>query len=234
MFVGSTIHKEQLRDAGFTSPIHVVSLPFGIDEVSYRMDKYKKNTENAIVFSSRMDTEKNPMFMMDLAEEFLDKYPDWKFYVTTSGKKLRSNNSEILERVNKLAATNNRFIIKENLSKDEYYEILCKSKIQLNTSLQDYVSWTLLEATTAGCDICYPNYRSFPEIVPADRMYKPWEVQSALEVIANCIKNPRTHKEIAKLSDLGRQLEGYILNNGIDREVNIWQNPKDVDSILNK
>ena len=27
IFVGSSIHKEQLREAGFESPIHVVSLP---------------------------------------------------------------------------------------------------------------------------------------------------------------------------------------------------------------
>jgi len=234
IFVGSSIHKEQLRNAGFTSPIHVVSLPIGKNEVLKRMAGYKRNTENAIVFSSRMDTEKNPIFMIDLAEKFLQKYPDWKFYVTTSAKKLRSNSSEILERAVELAATNDRFIIRENLSKDEYYQVLCSSKIQLNTSLQDYVSWTLLEATLADCDICYPNYRSFPEIILKDRMYDIWNVDSALKVIANCMSNPRTHKYIPTISDLGRQIEGYILNNGVSKELNIWSNISEIYQLLLK
>jgi glycosyltransferase involved in cell wall biosynthesis len=228
IFVGSIIHKEQLREAGFTSPIHVVSLPIGLDEVTERMKPYEKNTENAIVFSSRMDIEKYPDFMMDVAEAFLQKYIDWKFYVTTSSKQLRGNSPEILERAKNLALKNNRFIIKENLTKDEYYEILCKCKIQLNTSLQDYVSWTLLEATTAGCDICYPNFRSFPEILPQDRMYKPWVIKSALKVIDDCINNPQTHYKIAEISNIGRLLEGYILNNGVDKEYNIWKDSEEV------
>ncbi len=234
IFVGSTIHKIQLREAGFKSPIHVVSLPIGLSEVHNRMKKYIQNTENAVVFSSRMDTEKNPMFMMDVAEAFLKKHKDWKFYITTSAKQLRGNNLKILERAKKLSKTNKRFIIKENLTKDEYYEILCKCKIQLNTSLQDYVSWTLLEATTAGCDICYPNFRSFPEILPKSRMYETWSVTNALKVLDDCINSPHTHYVIAEMSNVGRLLEGYILNNGVTKEYNIWKNMGEILKLVTK
>lgn len=232
IFVGSTIHKTQLRNAGFKAPIHVVSLPFGYAEVYNRMSQFPRNVENAVVFCSRMDTEKNPMFMMDLAEKFLEEHKDWKFYITTSGKTIRGNVQEVIDRAYNLAKKNNRFIILENLSKDQYYETLCKSKIQLNTSLQDYVSWTLLEAAVADCDICYPNFRSFPEILPKDRMYNTWSLDSAMKVLNNCIKNPRTHQNIAQLSNMGRLMEGYIINNGINKEVNIWINPKEFHKVL--
>lgn len=223
IFVGSTIHKEQLRSAGFKAPIHVVSLPFGYNEVQERMKGMDVNTNNAIVFSSRMDTEKNPNFMMDVAEQFLREYTNWDFIVTTSGKELRSNDPALIDRAHALAVTNPRFKIRENLSKDEYYKILCSSKIQLNTSLQDYVSWTLLEATTAGCDIVYPDYRSFPECVPGDRRYQPWSVDSAMSVIRRAASEPRQHEHIPWISDYGRRIEGYIITHGIDREVNLWK-----------
>ena len=32
-------------------------------------------------------------------------------------------------------------------------------------ALQDYVSWTVIEATAFGADIVYPNFRSFPEFI---------------------------------------------------------------------
>jgi len=224
IFVGSTIHKEQLRKAGFTSKIHVVSLPLGMEEIMKRIKNFPINTENAIVYSSRFDWEKNPEFMLQLAEEFLTKHHDWKFYVTTSGKKIRSNTPGVVDKMYALAKKTNRFIIKENISKDEYYFILCKAKIQLNTSLQDYVSWTLLEASCCGCDIVYPNFRSFPECVPDNRRYKPFMIDSAMDVIEDCIDNPRMHLDIPETSDLGRLVEGYIICNDTKKEVNVWNN----------
>jgi glycosyltransferase involved in cell wall biosynthesis len=226
IFVGSTIHKKQLQQAGFKSPIHVVSLPISYEEVWNRVKDNSFNTLNAVVFSSRLDNEKNPFFMLKVAKAFLDKYEDWKFFVTTSSKQIRSNNPNVIKAVRKLAEENDRFIVLENLSKDDYYRVLSRCKIQLNTSLQDYVSWTLLEATICNCDICYPDYRSFPEIIPKDRRYKVWSVESALSVLDDCIKNPRTHKSIALKSDKGRLLEGKIICLGSKREVNIWSDKK--------
>lgn len=228
IFVGSSIHRQQMRDAGFRAPIHVVSLPISEDEVKNRIKNFKINTEKAIVFSSRLDKEKNPEFMLKLAKTFLRKHRDWKFYISTSSKQLRSNDSDIINKIKKYAKQNKRFIIKENLSKDEYYQLLCKCKIQLNTSLQDYVSWTLLEASLCGCELCYPDYRSFPECVPDDRRYKVWQIKDAMRILNKCIKNPRTHYDIPKLSDVGRLVEGYIIThptiiNNTKKEINIWE-----------
>jgi len=225
IFVGSSIHKEQLKDAGFEAPIHVVSLPFMYDEVDKRIQQYSKNTENAIVFSSRLDTEKNPFFMIDLAKDFLDLYQDWKFYITTSGKQIKSNEPKVIDTIRDMEKLYpNRFIVKEGITKDEYYQTLCNSKIQLNTSLQDYVSWTLLEAATCECDICYPDYRSFPECVPNDRRYKPWSKTDALRILKDCIDNSKTHQNIPIISNEGRLKAADIIVNGSKKEYDLWEN----------
>ena len=222
IFVASTIHKQQLRECGFKSPIYVVSLPISYKEVEDRMKDMQKNTENSVVYSSRIDWEKNPKFMLRVAKRFLDENRDWKWYVTTSNKELRSNDESIIKDIRKMELKESRFKVLTNLTKDEYYEILCKSKIQFNSSKQDYVSWTLLEAVIAECDICYPNFRSFIECIPEDRRYENENVESAVKLLSNIIKNSRTHKHIAILSNKGRLLEAEIIIKGSKKERNIW------------
>ena len=68
IFVGSTVHKEQLREAGFEAPIHVVSLPIHLKQAcGVLKDWYTANNDevekkNVIVYSSRLDKEKNYYF----------------------------------------------------------------------------------------------------------------------------------------------------------------------------
>ena len=66
----------------------------------------------------------------------------------------------VVEAVYDLAKRNDRFIVNENLTKDQYYAILAQSSIQFSSALQDWVSFTCVEATMFGCDIVYPDFRS--------------------------------------------------------------------------
>lgn len=221
IFVGSTVNRDELKAAGFKTPIHVTSLPINFDEIkSYHPTKVDK--EKIVISSSRLDWEKNPMFMMNVAKQFLKKHKDWKWIFTTSAKELRSNDKFIINTIQELDKTEERFVVKTNLSKSEYYEVLNKASIQFNSALQDYVSFTLLEATTYGCDVVYPNFKSFPECVPSDRLYDAFDVNSALKVLESVIDNPRTHFDIPKLSSIGTIMDAYIIGNGMDREINIW------------
>ena len=45
---------------------------------------------------------------------------------------------------------------------------------------------------------------------------------------------PNRHNEIVDISDLGRQMEGYIVANGINQEINIWHEAEYCKSLLNK
>ena len=128
----------------------------------------------------------------------------------------------VIEAMNELAERQPRFKLLSGLTKEQYYTELATCRIQFNTSLQDYVSWTVIESTAFEADIVYPNFRSFPEFIDSSRLYTPFDVDSALQVLGNTLSAPKTHPHIVELSDLGRQMEAYIVVNDIDTEINIW------------
>lgn len=223
IFVGSSIHKDQLRAAGFKAPIHVVSLPLHKELTLKKLPNYKNiKKENTVVYSSRLDKEKNPFFMMEVAKKFLDENPDWEWHVTTSGKEFKSTVPNVIHKMHELTKQQPRFKMLRRLSKEEYYTELAKAKIQFNSSLQDYVSWTVLESTLFGCDIIFPNFRSFPEFIPEDKMYKPFNLKSALYMLTQAIYNPTNNYIFPDISDIGRQLEAYIMINDVTEELNVW------------
>jgi glycosyltransferase involved in cell wall biosynthesis len=236
IFVGSTVHKEQLRAAGFTAPIHVVSLPIHkratLEKLPmYTPDRYSMK-QNIVVYSSRLDKEKNPFFMLKVAKEFLRLNPSWEWHVTTSGKEFRSMLPGVIDAMNTLANEEPRFKLLNGLSKEEYYTELATCRIQFNTSLQDYVSWTVIEATAFGADIVYPNFRSFPEFVDENRMYKAFDWRDAILVMNKSILSPRNHYDIVEKSDLGRRMEGYIIANDYSNEICVWHESELCEALL--
>lgn len=171
------------QGGGLTTPtrkeqykkIHVTGHPFASDEVLKRMPVWYQNAiahpeldamkprKNQVVWSSRWDTEKNPRYFMDVIRMVTKVSPDTTFVVCTSAKELRSNDPTLLREIRQMASTFKNVEIREGLTKEEYYAILCDSKVQFNCALQDWVAITLLEATVAGCFPIYPHFRSFPE-----------------------------------------------------------------------
>tara|TARA_Y100000389_G_scaffold184409_1_gene202837 strand:- start:1884 stop:3074 length:1191 start_codon:yes stop_codon:yes gene_type:complete len=228
IFVGSTIHRDQLRTAGFEAQIHVVSLPLHKEMTLAKLPEYNESTweeKDVVVFSSRLDKEKNPFFMFEVAEAFLNDNPTWEWHVTTSGKTFKSMLPGAIEKMEELAKRQPRFKLLSNLTKEEYYTELADARIQFNSSMQDYVSWTVLESTCFGCDLVFPDFRSFPEFIPVNRLYRPFNVRAAL----NALEFVKNNKQItgnlfnfADLADLGRRFEAYIMINDETTEYNIW------------
>lgn len=238
IFVGSTIHKEQLRAAGFKAPIHVVSLPLHKELTKQKLPGYKEHSlrkENYVVYSSRLDKEKNPFFMIEVAEQFLDENELWEWHVTTSGQSFKSMLPGAIEALETLAKKQPRFKLLNNLTKEQYYNELALAKIQFNSSLQDYVSWTVLESTTFGCELVFPDFRSFPEFIPQDKLYKPFNVKSALHILNNVKSTNRTgiYYNFPDISDLGRRMEAYIISNDITQELNVWHESAYCTHLLN-
>lgn len=223
IFVGSTIHRNQLREAGFESNIHVVSLPFHSELAlqDLNLDRIKKT--NCIIYCSRLDKEKNPFFLKEFITKFLSLHPDWTFYVTTSGSEFRSSLPNAVNELRELSDKLPNFKFISGLTKTEYYQIMASAKILFNCSLQDYVSWTVLEASLFGCDLLFPEFRSFPEFIPKDRMYLPFNLTDALNT-ANSIINSGTFRtyNFHKIADVGREMERYIMLNDIEIEYNVW------------
>lgn len=223
IFVGSTIHREQLRQANFKSPIHVLSLP--LDKYEVICNKHSVKKKKQIVYSSRMNTEKNPLFMIETAKRFLELNKDYVWICTTSSPKFRSDSDLILTELYKFASMNDRFILKENLSKEEYYIILNESEIQFNSALQDYVSWTMLEAVSFGCKLVYPNFRSFSEcVLDKEYLYNSFNVEDSLSTLQKVTNMNLSNfqNKVLDISNLGRLFESYIMYNDVKKEFNVW------------
>lgn len=234
IFVASTVHRDQLRAAGFECPIHVVGLTIDVKAVRDMMPEripLEQRRKNVIV-SSRMDREKNPIFMMETAQRFLTEHPDWTWTVTTSGKQFRSSIEGLVAELHAFARNQPRFFLKAGLTKKEYYQELATSRIQFNCALQDYVSWTLLEALAAGCSVAYPDFRSFPECVPAVCRYPAFSVQGAVQLLDDYTSMDARFADYeldATLlrCDMGRRTQARIVCGLLppDVETNVWHLP---------
>ena len=185
-----------MRIAGWTAPIYNISgLAFGREEVLERIGgseaiKPFDSRTRRVGFAARFDQEKQPGFFMDIAEKFQQQYPDTEFAIFQGGP-LRSNNPEYVARARSLAAQG-KIRIYENLKKDDYYALLNDSRVLFNCALQDWVSNTVSEADTIGCNVLYPAYRSFPETFANDpeRLYIPWSVDDAFAKLEKLMQAP--------------------------------------------
>ena len=204
-----------MRIAGWEAPIYNISgLSFGKQEVLERVDNKIKpwnERSNRVVFAARFDQEKQPDFFMDVIEmvhertrnfdrETLTDPIDPVEFAVLSGGPLRSNNEKYLKRALEMEEKGQLKIYKD-LQKNDYYRIVNDSKVLFNCALQDWVSNTVSEADTLGCNVVYPAYRSFPETFANDysRLYTPWSKEDAVTKIMTGLEKPS--KNMGKISD---------------------------------
>ena len=213
-----------MKVAGWKGQIYNISgLAFGKAEVRGRVaGELKPFTERTyrVGFAARWDQEKQPDFYMDLIEEYNRvqgmAYSDWPRveFCIFSGAKLRSNNDSYMQRTRDLQARG-LLTVYEDLEKNDYYALLNDTRVLFNCALQDWVSNTVSEADTLGCNVLYPAYRSFPESFAndSDRLYIPWSLTDALSKLSKLLIAP--HANMGKISDW---------NDGtIDRTVDILE-----------
>jgi glycosyltransferase involved in cell wall biosynthesis len=207
-----------MRIAGWTAPIYNISgLAFGKEEVLERIGgvsniKPFEDRPSRVGFAARFDQEKQPGFFMDLIDMFYDQYPVVVEFCIYSGGPLRSNNPEYVTRARAMEAAG-KLKIYDNISKNEYYTHLNNTRVLFNCALQDWVSNTVSEADTLGCNVLYPAYRSFPETFANDpnRLYVPWSIDDAYHKMQNLLQAP--HHNMGLISDW---------NNGtVDRVIDI-------------
>jgi glycosyltransferase involved in cell wall biosynthesis len=221
VFVASTVHKEQILSQSPHKKIHVVGLPF--DSSAVPIIKAKKKQQ--VVYSSRIDREKNPDFMLKVARDFLEAEPKATWVCTTSAKEFRSyNNAGIVGLMRKLAAENPRFILKEGLTKEEYYTILAESMVQFNCADQDYVSWTAIEAAHQGCSLVYPYNGSFLECLKDGHLYTHNDPDDAVGMLQTALYGTQgsDYRRLVKACDHGRQMIPKLILKENANPYNLW------------
>jgi len=196
-----------MRIAGWQAPIYNISgLAFGKSEVLERIggaDKVKPFADRKmrVAFAARFDQEKQPGFFMDLIEMYhaQGRHRDVEFAVFSGGP-LRSNNPDYLVRAEQMQR-DGKLRIYDGLKKNDYYTLLNDTRVLFNCALQDWVSNTVSEADTLGCNVLYPAYRSFPETFAndPDRLYVPWSMDDAFVKLERLLDQP--HHNIGLISD---------------------------------
>lgn len=196
-----------MRIAGWTAPIYNISgLAFGKAEVLERIGGPQNirpfaERRRRVGFAARFDQEKQPGFFMDLIEMYRaqGRHRDVEFAVFQGGP-LRSNNPEYVKRARDMEKAG-ALKVYENLKKNDYYTLLNDSRVLFNCALQDWVSNTVSEADTLGCNVLYPAYRSFPETFANDpnRLYVPWSIDDAFTKLELLLDEP--HHNMGLISD---------------------------------
>jgi hypothetical protein len=189
------------------SQVKVVGLPFNSEDVTGRFDPSFSAGPYDVVYSSRFDTEKRPNFFLDVVE--LNSH--LRFAVCTGHEMLKGNDYAAVARARHLA-DQGKLTIHANLSKGEYYSVLKASKVQFNCSLQDWVSFTLLEALAYKCIPCYPALRDFPVVFQNTPQftYSPYSVEDASALIQLLLKTGVSQDERRELNKIVAYHDGTL------------------------
>jgi hypothetical protein len=194
-----------MKVAGWDCPIYNVSgLAFGKEEVRERVPGELKpfnERKKRVGFAARWDQEKQPNFYMDLIDMWHDLSLDKDIeFCVFAGAPLRSNNESYMQRTRQMQAEG-KLTIYEDLEKNDYYNLLADTRVLFNCALQDWVSNTVSEADTLGCNVLYPAYRSFPESFGNDhsRLYVPWSLADAFNKLTILLNTPS--RNMGKISD---------------------------------
>lgn len=115
--------------------------------------------DKSVIFASRFDDEKDPMFFLDVVQ----RCPDIQFKLVNPRKdRPITSNKEVYSRLQLIAnAPNSNLTVADTFDKITYYTELSKASVLINCAHQDWVSWTLLEAITFGCNPLYPIWKDF-------------------------------------------------------------------------
>ena len=197
-----------MKIAGWEAPIYNISgLAFGKEEVRSRVAGELKPFDQRTMrvgFAARWDQEKQPDFYMDLIEEWNHQYGDSipVEFCIFSGAKLKSNNDSYMARTRDLQQRG-LLTVYEDLDKNDYYSLLNDTRVLFNCALQDWVSNTVSEADTLGCNVLYPAYRSFPETFANDatRLYVPWSLDDAMTKLKTLLKWNHNTGDISNWTD---------------------------------
>ncbi len=164
--------------------VHVVGLPYHRKTVMEMFPPPARTGDkrnNTVIFSSRLDPEKQPEFFISVAKAYAVAYPednlDFRF---VSGRKIPT------EWHRKAAGA---VTIWEDTPKQDYFDMLSRSAVMFNCAKQDFISWALIDCLAYGCTPILPNYLTFPDVMGGSsaHLYTPNVVDAAVLAIRKAL-----------------------------------------------
>lgn len=123
--------------------------------------------ENIVVLTNRFDYEKRPNKTLELFARAKRKFPDWRFLVCTGRKTLRSNKPELVAQARELERQG-VVEIHDGLTKNQYHEILARSKIMVSHSVEENFGYSIIESMLYNCTPLLRKGVSHSELVQID------------------------------------------------------------------
>lgn len=151
--------------------IHAYGMPLNFSDIQQYSSEEK---ENIVVFPHRPDPEKNPDVFVNLVRTLdicFNDFGKYKFVFCTSKEKYQSSSSYINNLIGSLKFDLDNVGIHENLSKEDYYTLIGKSKLVVSTTSEENFGYCAVEAMALGTSVLLPNNFSHPEIVENQSHY---------------------------------------------------------------
>lgn len=168
VLVGSNYHKQQIIKHGRcanSEKITVTGNPYDFNELTDFVESSRQK-KNRIILTNRPDAEKRPHITLGIFAQLKRLNPSWEFLVVTSRRQwgkgwirelgLRLQEQNVIE-------------IKEGLSKKEYLQLLCESKVMVSNTIEENFGYCVLEALICDTVPIVPNDFSHPELIPDSR-----------------------------------------------------------------
>lgn len=182
IFLATQFHKDLICQNRFIKNQRKLHVT-GLPLYPSEFPKFEIEKENLVVFPHRIDDEKQPNLFRDAMKQIQKDYPEWSYIITTE----------------------------QNLSKEEYYKILAKSKIVVSCALQETWGIGTLEACHYGCIPIVPNRLSYVEIYPWSYLIYDENLYYEIRKIIDNI-NQININQINEIKKIPMQYENAIKN----------------------
>ena len=159
IFCASEFIKQDIIKKRIVSPDKLVVTGLPVDYTG--LDSHKdQQKENIVIFNGRLCDEKQPWLFDELAKQVSEKVDVPVQFVKTQ---------------------------EQNLSKEEYYSLLGKSKAIVSYALQENFGFGVAEAVYLGCTPVLPNRLVYPELYPNLKLFDRFEesVDMTVDAITN-------------------------------------------------
>jgi len=134
------------------------------------LQQFSCEKENIILFPHRPDPEKGIDQYLSMIEYLSLRWKDFNNYhfIFCTSRKLYEPSSKITKaHLLNLTEGDNIFIYKD-LSKEDYYKLLGRSKFIISTTIEENFGYCIVEGMSLGCIPIVPNDFSYPEILEKD------------------------------------------------------------------
>lgn len=148
IYVASDFIRSDVISKRMINPDKLIVTPLPLDKEGMDKHKGKYPKENIIIFNGRNHPEKQPHLFKELERQIHNQYDSPVKFIWT---------------------------LDQNLSKDEYYALLAKSKGVVSFALQENFGYGIAEAVYLGCVPVLPGRLVYPEIYPSYCLYESFE-----------------------------------------------------------